>query len=194
MQSIVHELWLLCLLFLHKRSLLPAYNGSHFPFSELWNCPCILGISLSTDSPTTCKQLITDRLLEETISTHWIRPGQIQIYLATDGQSTSLSWYQAIIWDQRPISLSLTWILYLDSWGLLLWGSLSDERTRPQFTVVAALHQRSLSMVWIPWVLITIFYFLKFETPQIWGVHFPIFISHRNRVAQLYPGAQSSFV
>jgi hypothetical protein len=34
------------------------------------------------------------------------RLNQSQIYLTTSGQSASLSWYQAAIWDTRPIILS----------------------------------------------------------------------------------------
>jgi hypothetical protein len=54
----------------------------------------------------------------------------------TDGQSASLSWYQANIWDQRTIFLSLSRKLYSDIWGFLLaWGVLSDERTGLYFAV-----------------------------------------------------------
>jgi hypothetical protein len=50
-------------------------------------------------------------------------------YLTNDGQSPSLSWYQASIWDPRPVFLSLPWNIFADIWGFLLLGALSDERT-----------------------------------------------------------------
>jgi hypothetical protein len=40
---------------------------------------------------------------------------QGQSYLITDGLSASLSWYQATIWDPRPILVKLPWKL---SWHL----------------------------------------------------------------------------
>jgi hypothetical protein len=45
-----------------------------------------------------------------------------QIYFTTDGQSASLSWYQATIWDQRPIFLSPPHKLSLDSWAVVILG------------------------------------------------------------------------
>jgi hypothetical protein len=57
-----------------------------------------------------------------------------QIYLTTDGQSASLSRYQAIIWDLRPIFLSLSRKLSSDICSLLVEGALSDERTGLYFT------------------------------------------------------------
>jgi hypothetical protein len=51
-----------------------------------------------------------------------------QSYLTTDGQSASLSWYQATICDLLQIFLSLPQTLSTDICGLLLWCALSDER------------------------------------------------------------------
>jgi hypothetical protein len=54
---------------------------------------------------------------------------QSQSYVTTDGQSASLSWCQAPIWDLKPDFFCLTVA------GLLMWGALSDERTVLSFTM-----------------------------------------------------------
>jgi hypothetical protein len=60
----------------------------------------------------------------------WLRPDtrrQSQRYLTTDGQSASLSLYQATIWDQQPILLSLH-VYYLQIFAIsLVWGPLWRE-------------------------------------------------------------------
>jgi hypothetical protein len=53
---------------------------------------------------------------------------QSQSHITTDNQSASPSWCQAPIWDPRPIFLSPRDFL-LDSYYLLLYSALSDERT-----------------------------------------------------------------
>jgi hypothetical protein len=50
--------------------------------------------------------------------------GQSQSYVMTDGQSASLSWNKAPIWVLRPDLYYCQTVA-----GLLMWGSLSDERT-----------------------------------------------------------------
>jgi hypothetical protein len=59
---------------------------------------------------------------------HWTTQSQSQSLITTDNQSASPSWCQALIWDPRPIFLSLSDFL-LDSCGLLFCSALSDERT-----------------------------------------------------------------
>jgi hypothetical protein len=51
---------------------------------------------------------------------------QSQSHITTDNQSASSSSCQAPIWDPRPIFLSQDFLL--DSYCLLLWSALSDER------------------------------------------------------------------
>jgi hypothetical protein len=51
-------------------------------------------------------------------------------YVTTDGQSASLSWRQAPIWDLRPDFFFCVTVA-----GLLMWGSLSDEGTGLSFTM-----------------------------------------------------------
>jgi hypothetical protein len=55
---------------------------------------------------------------------------QSQSHIATDGQSVSKSWYRAPsgAHDQK-------FLLLFDSYGLALWGALSDERTGLSFVL-----------------------------------------------------------
>jgi hypothetical protein len=71
---------------------------------------------------------------------------QSQSYVTTDGQSASLSWYQAPIWGLRPDFYYCQRVA-----GLLTWGVLSNERTGLSFTIAAGPRQRSHSRVRVPW-------------------------------------------
>jgi hypothetical protein len=63
----------------------------------------------------------------------------------TEGQSASLSWCQAPIWDPRRIFLVIFFIiLFRQLMGLLIWDVLSDERSGLYFSVVAGPRQRNL--------------------------------------------------
>jgi hypothetical protein len=104
-------------------------------------------------------------------------------YITTDSQSAGLSWYQAPIWGLWP-----DFYYWQTIAGLLIWGALSDEVTNLLFTIAAvfasAVILRSESCGAHDHILLS----------QIWDspnledqVH--VFISHRNRVAQLYPQA-----
>jgi hypothetical protein len=42
-----------------------------------------------------------------------ILSSQSQSYITTDGQTASLSWCQALIWDPRPIFLLLSSIIFI---------------------------------------------------------------------------------
>jgi hypothetical protein len=64
-------------------------------------------------------------------------------YITTDGQSVSLLWNKAPIWDQIFISHTVA--------GLFMWGALSDERTGLSFTTTAGPCQRTHSRVRVPW-------------------------------------------
>jgi hypothetical protein len=75
-------------------------------------------------------------------------------YVTTDGQSASLSWYNASIWGLWPdfyfrseygIRLTVTF--------LFPWCALSNERTGLSFVSAAGPCQRSLSRVLVPWDL-----------------------------------------
>jgi hypothetical protein len=90
---------------------------------------------------------------------HKYRLRQRQTYVTTDGQSASLSWCQAPPEAQDQIVITVRQLR-----GLLMWGTLSDERTSLLFTTAAGPRQRSHSQV-----LMLIFYCLRFETPQRGG-------------------------
>jgi hypothetical protein len=62
------------------------------------------------------------------------------------GQSASLSWNKAPIWDLRAD----LYYCQTDA-GLLMWGALSDERTGLSFAIAICPRQRSHSRVRIPW-------------------------------------------
>jgi hypothetical protein len=58
---------------------------------------------------------------------------QSQSYVTIGGQSASLSWNKAPIWDLRPDLYYCQTVA-----GLLMWGALSDERTGLSFARVTA--------------------------------------------------------
>jgi hypothetical protein len=73
-----------------------------------------------------------------------VSQSQSQRYITTDGQSASLSWCQAPIWDLRSDFYSCqTGAVFL------MWGALSDERTCLQLTIAAGPRQSIYS-----WVLV----------------------------------------
>jgi hypothetical protein len=70
---------------------------------------------------------------------HWVVTScqsQSQSYLTTDRQSASLFWYQATIWDRRPLSLSLPWNLSSHSCGFVpllpLWWEVWSVVFQPE--------------------------------------------------------------
>jgi hypothetical protein len=68
---------------------------------------------------------------------------QSQSYVTTDGQSASHS-------VKPHLGPNTRFLLLSDSCGFLVWGVLSDERTRPLFTIAAGPRQRSHSRVRVP--------------------------------------------
>jgi hypothetical protein len=66
--------------------------------------------------------------------------GQSQSYVTTDGQSASLSMFQAPVWGPRP-----DFYYYQTVSGLLMWGTFTDERTGLSSTTAAGPQQRSQS-------------------------------------------------
>jgi hypothetical protein len=85
-------------------------------------------------------------LSEESLTALNESASESEPYVTTDGQSASLSWNKAPIWDLRPD------LYYCQSVaGLLMWGALSDERTGLSFTIPADARQRSHSRIRVPW-------------------------------------------
>jgi hypothetical protein len=70
---------------------------------------------------------------------------QSQSYITTDGQPASLSWKKAPIWGLRP---DLDYCLTVA--GLLVWGTLSDERTDLPFAIATDPRQHSHFRVKVP--------------------------------------------
>jgi hypothetical protein len=107
----------------------------------------------------------------------------VSSYIMTDGQSASLSWYKAPIWGLWPDFYYCQTIV-----GLLIWGSLSDERTGLLFTIAAVFAStvilRSESCGAHDHILLSQIWYSPNPEDQV-----PVFISPRNRMARLYPQA-----
>jgi hypothetical protein len=105
---------------------------------------------------------------------------QSQSYITTDGQSASLSWSQALISDPWPMFLLLSLIIVRQL--RICWCGA------PSLT-----GSRVCSFQFLRGVM-SIFYCLYFwDTANVDG-QAPVFISPRNRVAQLYHWAQGSSI
>jgi hypothetical protein len=146
--------------------------------------PCTTGYN--TSQITICHTVIFFRL-DTTLELFWLSTDlslQSQIYVTTEGQSASLSWCHALIWDLRPdfitvrqlrvcwygaLSLTREWVCRLQLLLALASAVIlgSESRRRPYFTVSVSRH------------------------PNLEG-QVPVFISPKNRVAQLCPQALGS--
>jgi hypothetical protein len=74
--------------------------------------------------------------------------------VTTEGQPASLSWNKAPVWGLRP-----DFCYYLTVAGLLIWGTLSDERAGLSFTIAFGPRQRSHFQDHIPcnsWLYFTV--------------------------------------
>jgi hypothetical protein len=110
-----------------------------------------------------------------------------QSYVTTDDQSASLVFVSSPIWGPRPDFYYCQTVA-----GLLMWGALSDERRvcRLQLFLAfaSAVTLGSESRGTHDHILLS----QILDSPNLEGqVH--VFISPRNRVAQLYPQALGSF-
>jgi hypothetical protein len=168
----------------HNRSWFRAPSDPWQYFGSLQTSTCFeMGSTFSTRGGVWL--LVTPLLLESTLLAvtltdslrlSSLKPvlswSQSQSYVMIDGQSASLSWCQAPIWGLRRDFYYCQTVACL-----LMWGALSDERTGLPFTIAAGPS---------PAEFVTIFY-----SPNLEG-QVPVFISPRNRVAQLYPQAMGS--
>jgi hypothetical protein len=83
----------------------------------------------------------------------------------TDGQPVSMSWYRVPLWDLRPDITSCRNVAVWNLRPCIYWApSLSPSRAEP----------------------VTILYCLIWDSPNL-EAQVPVFISPRNKVAQLYP-------
>jgi hypothetical protein len=108
----------------------------------------------------------------------------------TDGQSVSLSWCRAPIWSPWPDFCFLS-----DDCGFLdVWRPLwrEDGSVIYLYNCFWSLPEQSL-LGRSPAELTTIFYHLIWDSPNLEG-QVPVFISPRNRVAQLYPQALECYI
>jgi hypothetical protein len=88
-----------------------------------------------------------------------MKSSQSQSYVATDGQSASLSWNKAPNRGLRPD------LCYCQTVAdLFMWGALSDERTGLSFTNCCWSWPAQSFSGPSPVALVTIFYCLRFET------------------------------
>jgi hypothetical protein len=95
---------------------------------------------------------------------------QSQSYVTTDGQSASLSWFQAPIWGLLPdLCYCLTFEVFL------MWGALSDERMGLPNCCWSSPAQSFLGPSATE--LVTIFFCLRFETPSTWRARSPYLYS-----------------
>jgi hypothetical protein len=108
--------------------------------------------------------------------------------VATDSQSASLSWCRAPIWNSWPDSSFLSDSCRLLDVGQPLWRE--DGPVIYSYNFFRALPEQSLSGPSSA-ELTTIFYCLIWDSSNLEG-QVRIFISPRNRVAQLYPRALGS--
>jgi hypothetical protein len=117
---------------------------------------------------------------------HFLSQNQTKSYVTTDGQSANLSWYQAPIWGLRPDFYTVTQLR-------VCWcgaPSLTRERVcRLQLLLVlaSAVILGSESRGTRDHILLSQIR----DFPNLEG-QVPVFISPRNRVAQLYPQALCS--
>jgi hypothetical protein len=102
----------------------------------------------------------------------------------TDGQSVSMSWYRAPVWVLRQ---DITSCLNVAVWNLLSYLCEVPSLTRDRVCNLQCNH----SMVLVTQSPLPYFTALSETPPNLKGQVF-VFISPRNRVAQLYPRALGS--
>jgi hypothetical protein len=88
------------------------------------------------------------RRLQRLVGLRWmyLTPPKSQSHVTTDGQSASLFWNKAPIWDLPDFYYCQTVA------SLLIWGTLSDERTGLSFTIAPGPCQCSRHFrVRLPW-------------------------------------------
>jgi hypothetical protein len=112
------------------------YNSSHI---ELLLNVCVTNLSMRNLS------LLSESRTGLSSLEFWISTPESESYVTTDGQPASLSWNKAFIWGLRP---DLYYCLTVA--GLLIWGTLSDERPGLSFTILAGPRQLSHFLVRVP--------------------------------------------
>jgi hypothetical protein len=132
-----------------------------------------------------------NRILHISTRMNCNRISQVKVkvkYATTGGQSVSLSWCQALHMGPKTRSFLLS-----DSF---LFVDVRSPFLRENGSAVYNCFWPSPAQSFsgsIPAGFMTKFYSLRFETPPTWRARSPVFISPRNRVAQLYPQPLGSF-
>jgi hypothetical protein len=75
-----------------------------------------------------------------------VSESESESHVTTNGQSASLSWNKVPIWGLRPDFYYCQIVV-----GLLMWGTVCDERMGPLFTIAAGPCQCSHSWIRVPW-------------------------------------------
>jgi hypothetical protein len=96
------------------------------------------------------------------------------------------SWYQAPIWDPRPIFPHSLWFSFFDSFGLV---DVGRPLWREVGSVLFSFCRASPAQLFSDMSLVSLVYCLYFWDSLNQEGQIPVFISPRNRVAQLYPRA-----
>jgi hypothetical protein len=118
--------------FVFTNPLVTASNGGRSPWSWLPNCPhdsaaAILPHNYLSLKKTNLRLNLSPHSKSYLFTTELL--SQSQSYITTDGQSSSLSWYQVPIWDPRPVFILLSLIIFRQS--RICWcGTLSLTRNR----------------------------------------------------------------
>jgi hypothetical protein len=76
---------------------------------------------------------------------------QSESYIMTGGQPAGLSWNKVPVWGLRPDLYYCQRVA-----GLLMWGSLSDERTGLSFTIAAGPRHCRARLPWDSWPYFTV--------------------------------------
>jgi hypothetical protein len=106
--------------------------------------------------------------------------------ITTNGQSASLSWFQVPIWDPRPIFLHLSLITFIQ-FRACWCGAPTLTRSRVcSFQILLGISSADFLRSGSNGTHERILLSLLFKLPQPEG-QVPVFISLRNKVAQLYP-------
>jgi hypothetical protein len=96
----------------------------------------ISDLRLYFSSPPTTRKVTVEVFDPASTRVAFITESESESYVTTDGQPASLSWNKAPFWGLPP---DLYYCLTVA--GLLIWGSLSHEKTGLSFTIAAGPRQ-----------------------------------------------------
>jgi hypothetical protein len=113
-------------------------HAKSFPACSIFTSSCLVTVPTMVIPVLPCSSLLW------MAAPFQLRILRVEFYVTTDGQSASLSWNKAPIWDLRPdfyyCQLRVCWC-----------GALSEGRAGLSFTIATGPRQRSHSRVRVPW-------------------------------------------